>query len=311
MEKQKRFQGKATTWLDFENPAASDLETIRRVIPSIEALDLADTAKVGQRPHLEKRPHYTFLVLLFPVYNRATREIEPAEVDFLITNDTLVTTHDGRLEPLTNLLTEVHKSGPLEHTLLTETPAAMLITILERLLAYCNPMLDHVSVDLRSLEQHIFKGDDSRRTVREILLMRRNVTDFRKIMSAHKNTLKKLVTLVDAAQPERRHELNLAVESLITRTRDIWDHLESFKETVVDLHATNESLLSNKLNNIMRNYTTISVVIFTMTLATSLFAIRAPGTPLVDNPIGFWLVSIMLVFIGLGMLEYFRHRKWI
>lgn len=298
-----------TTWLDLQQAAAVDIEELKKHVPKFEEEDSQVLLRVGQRPHLEQRQGYSLLVLFFPVYNRATREIEPAEIDFVLNHEFLATAHDGRLSTLLDLLAEARDHHPAIDALMEQGPRHLVVGILERLLAACNPMLDHISVDLHEIDQQIFRGQ-SRKTVREILIARRNITDFRKIMQAHKNTLKKLLEDVsrDAASDA---PLRLSIESLINRTKDIWDHLESYKESIVDLHDTHESLISDNLNEIMKKYTTMSVVIFSMTLVASLFSLRAGGTPLVGNRFGFWLVAGLLVLVALGMLEYFKKRKWL
>lgn len=310
MQKIKTFRQGDTTWLDIQDGTDAALARLRQSGPALLEQDLKDLLRASQRPRLEHRPAYDVLVLHFPVYNRATRGIEPAEVVFLMTATMLITVHDGRLAPITDLLVALEHQAADARAVLVAGSRSLLVTLLERLLVYCNPMLDHISLDLADIDRQIFQGNE-RRTVREILITRRNITDFRKIMQGHKNTLKKLLDLVADEPTSQAQTVNLALESLISRTKEIWDHLESFKESVVDLHDTNESLLSNNLNETMRNYTTISVIIFSMTLVATTFGIGARGTPLVERPAAFWLLAGLLVLVALGMLEYFKKRKWL
>ncbi len=307
---EKTYRHHETTWQDLQNAGSSDIEALRRQHPTFLELDVAEILKVGQRPHLEQRSDYVFLVLLFPVYNRATRGIEPAEVDFFLTEHELITVHDGRLTPMQEALTEMDRHSPSLETAMGQGPQLLLLALLERLLSYCNPMLDHISLDIHAIDEQIFKGSQ-RQTVREILITRRNITDVRKIMQAHKNTLKKFLDVVLKDGNGQTQVLKVTLESLITRTKEIWDHLESFKESIIDLHATNESLLSNSLNDIMKNYTTMSVVIFSMTLVATTFGLGARSTPLIEHPGAFWFISGLLVLVALGMVEYFKKRKWL
>lgn len=310
MSEIKTYRGPATTWLDLQDATVESMAELKRRFPSWLKPDLDAAVKIGQRPHLEERPNYLFLVLLYPVYNRASRAIEPAEVDFFVTADSLVTVHDGRLTPMNVALTAVEQRTEEGQRLIDKRPRELLLALLERLITYCNPMLDHISIDLRAIDAEIFTGSN-RRTVREILITRRNVTDFRRIMQAHKNTLKKFLDVVNRANDGQTQPLKVMLESLINRTKEIWDHLESFKESIVDLHQTNESLLSHNLNEIIKNYTTLSVVIFSMTLVATTFGLGARGTPLVERPGAFWLISGLLVLVALGMVEYFKKRKWL
>lgn len=305
----QRFADGNVTWLDIQGATADDVGKLAQEFAAFAQVDRDDILKVGQRSRLEAREGYLFLLLLFPVYNRATRAIEPSEVDFFVTDRVLVTTHDGRLTPLTQSLAAVAHPETRQR-LLTRSPSGLLIALLERLLDYCNPMLDHLSLDLHAIDAAIFQTTN-RRTVREILIARRNITDVRRIMQGHKNTLKKLADVVAKRNDADARAHGLALGALISRTKDLWDHLEGFKESIVDLHATNESLLSNRLNEIIQHYTSISVIIFSMTLVATTFGLGARATPLVHWPGAYWLIAGLLVLVALGMLEYFRKRKWL
>ena len=65
--------------------------------------------------------------------------------------------------------------------------------------------------------------------------------------------------------------------------------LENFKEVVEGLEATNESVLSHELNDVLRVLTAFSVVVLPLTLIASIWGmnIHVPGEGTID---GFWIV---------------------
>ncbi|MFA6042472.1 MAG: CorA family divalent cation transporter [Patescibacteria group bacterium] len=299
-------------WINITGATADDtpeVSYLREHFPYFQALDIKDCVSNGQRPKLEIHEKYAFLVLLFPVFNRKTREIEPTEIDFFIQKDLIITIHDERLHSVQHLFTEVKalNAHPQAHL---DNPLLLTAELTNRQLNASLPMLDHISMDLHAIERLIFRGSE-KSMVKEILVTRRNITDFRKIMQAHKNVVKKMEVANRVLQLTEPETANALLNNAVERTKEIWDHLEAFKESVEALQQTNESLISFRLNDIMKTYTTISVIIFTLTLATTIIAARLARTPLVDTDNGFYgLLGLLAIITGLSVY-IFKRKRWL
>ncbi|MBI4090119.1 MAG: magnesium transporter CorA family protein [Candidatus Kerfeldbacteria bacterium] len=143
----------------------------------------------------------------------------------------------------------------------------------------------------------------------EVALLRRNITDFRRIVQTHKNTLKRVLEMLRLNGLADRNETFELFERTIERSKEIWDLLESYRESIDTIHDTNQSLMSFKLNDIMRTFTTMSVMIFIMTLVTTVFAVRARGTPLLDGPFAFWTLIGLVILSGALARQFFKRRR--
>lgn len=305
----KEINSQSLNWTDIVQPTPDEIESLRERFGLLPT-HVQDIRINGQRPKSEASQAYLFLILHFPVYNRATREIVPSEVDFVVTRDAVVTVHDGSLQSLNELATLTNTNEAAQRRASEGGPLGLVYVCLDRLLAACNPMLDHISQDLQSIEKKIFNGAE-REMVREILISRRNVTDFRRIMQSHKNTLKKFVDVASDRRLFSGPAQTTSFYRLIDQTKEIWEHLESFKETVEALQATNESLISHHLNVIMKNYTSFSVLIFAMTLLAALFAIDIHGAPLLHLRFGFWYIVSAETILAGSLYFIFKHKRWI
>ncbi len=298
-------------WINITGATADDTQEIRYLrenFPYFNALDIKDCVSTGQRPKLEVYDRYAFLVLMFPIYNKQTREIESSEIDFFIGKDFLITVHDNKRHILDETFKEFHAQAKSMNPAPDVLPT--LISLINRLLGACFPMLDHISLDLHAIERLIFRGKE-KDMVQEILVTRRNIVDFRKIMQAQKNTIKK-ITLAQRILnfPNVEHVANM-LSNTVERSKEIWDNLEAFRESVEALQETNESLISYRLNDVMKTYTTISVVIFTLTLITTIFAARLPHTPLVDSQFGFYTLLGILGGVGILAIATFKWKRWL
>jgi magnesium transporter len=86
--------------------------------------------------------------------------------------------------------------------------------------------------------------------------------------------------------------------------------LENYKEVAVALEETNESVISHRLNDILRVLTSISVIVLPLTLIASIMGMNSwvPGQHMEG---GFFIALAVMAAILVGLVLYFRKRGWL
>lgn len=294
-------------WVDIAHPDKESNEFLAKTF-KFHPLDLEDVISPTQRSKIDKYKNYVFLILIFPVYNRANKEIEPSEVDLFLGKDFLVTMHRGNLPPLIDLFQICQANEQARETTMSSSPEMLLYNIIRKLHLYCYPMLDHIALDITSIKKRIF-AENEREMVKNILEIRRNITDFRKTMDAHDAVIKRLMKKnTDVYQIENKNIIYF--EDLTEYINEIWDQLESFKEFIEALQQTNESLISFKLNNVMKTLTLISVIILPATFVTSLFSVNADHVPIIGQDFDFWIILALTLSASILLVAFIWRKKW-
>jgi magnesium transporter len=86
--------------------------------------------------------------------------------------------------------------------------------------------------------------------------------------------------------------------------------LENYKEVVEALEDTNESVLSHRVNEVLRVLTAFSVIILPLTLLASIFGMNVEF-PFEGTVGAFWtILGVMLVAL-IAMVGYFRRRGFL
>jgi magnesium transporter len=156
------------------------------------------------------------------------------------------------------------------------------------------------------VEEDIFSGR-SEEIVRDISNVKQEIINFRKTIRPERTVLRDLER---TKQRYMREDLEVYFDDIVDAAERIWDMLENYKEVVEALEDTNESVLSHRVNDILRVLTAISVVVLPLTLIASIFGMNT-GVPWEGNMAGFWVVvGVMVALLG-GMIGYFRHRGWL
>lgn len=300
---------KKLRWINVNNPAQEEIDYLRDEF-DFHPLALEDCVTPTHRSKIDEYEKYYFMVLLFPIYDRKSREIRPAEVHFFIGNRFIVTIHNNELPPLVDMFRLCQNSQEAREKHFEKSIEMLLYYVLEKLLLYIYPMLDHLSLDIDNSEREIFSGNE-KKMVEEILIIRRNITDFRKIMQVHKKTLQKLTAWLQANNNFAMTKNDLHYSNLIDHTKEFWDALGGYKEAIEALQETNESLISHRINDIMKTLTVISLTMLPVTVVASIFGMNTDTLPLKGHPYGFWiLIGINIVVIILISI-FFKRRKWI
>lgn len=306
-KKYKQIKTQQLRWLHLVTPKAKDLETIRNNF-NFHPLDIEDCLSPAQRPKLDEYPNYLFMILTFPYYVREEREIKASEIDFFIGPNYLITVTDGMLPPLNNFFEQCQINDTFRTKYLGEGPTQLLYALLNKLQLYLYPMLDHISEDIQNIEKVIFQGYE-KKMVKEILFVKRNIVNFRKIMQAHKNVIRKFIAKRNKFFIPNAVTIYFA--NILEQTKDIWDILEGLKENVEALHNTNESLISFRLNDIMKILTIISVILLPINLIASIFGMNTPIMPFVNNPYGFWIILGLMGALIILFIIFFRKKGWL
>lgn len=308
-EKIKKIAGSNLTWINITNPGDNEIEYLQENF-GFHKLNLEDAHGDvrSQRAKFDEHENYLFLVLHFPIYNNQTQRISPAEVDFFIGKNYLITIHNNELEPLKNFFNLCDEYDTFRFKHLTKNPSVLLYEILDRLLDHCFPMMDHLAENIEDIEDNIFAGQE-KEMVKDILLSKRNITNFRRIMQSHKTVIKKLIQIDNKFFPKL--DMTRYYHNLIDLTKDIWEILNTEKETIDAIYETNESSLSFKLNDIIKTLTIFSVIVFPLTLLAAIFGMNTTYLPLIGHPLDFWIIIGLMLLLTLVMFLYFKKKRWI
>jgi len=269
---------------------------------------LEDCLAPYQRPKIDVYNNYIFMVLIFPLYKRKTREIISSEVDFFIGSNFLVVVHRNDLPPLINFLNACQTSKSKQKKYFTGNPSVLLYELLNQLLSSCAPILELLDNSIVDIEESIFRGYE-KRMVKEILIAKRNIINFRRIMQVHRAVLTKLIN--KSEQFFSTGQLKLYFRELIETTSDIWEILDNLNQSVDSIETTNNSLISYRLNDIMKLLAIVSVCILPVTLIASIYSMQMPNLPFINNPLIFpFLVFTMIIGIGV-LVIIFKKKKWL
>ena len=107
-------------------------------------------------------------------------------------------------------------------------------------------------------------------------------------------------------------------DPLLVRTSEVVEHiqrvlsharrLETSVESAVQLHF---SSTAHRTSEIMRTLTTLTAIFMPLTLITGIFGMNFEVMPGLRSPAGFWWTMATMAAISVGLLVYFRARRFL
>src|ERR671937_308897 len=301
------LQAGGLTWIHLDSPTVDEANMLAERF-GWHPLDIEDVLSKRQRPKIDEYPDdgYLFAVLHFPVYDKAIQRLNAGELDLFLGADYLVTLPAVELLPVTRLFRRCEEDQELRDRLFSKGSGRLLYEVLDDLFDYCFPILDKIAHKLDSIEDAMFE-ERAEDVVRDISNVKQEIISYRKIIKPERSTLRLLERRVERFLPE---ELELYFDDIVDAAERIWDLLDNYKEVVDGLEDTNESVISHRLNNVLRVLTVVSVIFLPLTLLSGIFGMNVhfPGE---GGAIGFWAVIGNMVAVLLGMLAFFRWKRWL
>lgn len=295
------------SWINISGNKDADLPFLKETY-GLSDDDLAIIQVNNERTRIDHRPGYTLLALRFPVYQKATREITASEVDIVIGDGWLLTIHDNTIPNVNKLFERCAANGDLHDRIKETDENHLLYRLINVLLTYCFPMLDHMTRDIHSIEKEIFRGNEKQIT-EDVLIVRRNITNFRETIFHHKDILRKYVQLMPST--DQRHPAIPYFYDLIEMTKEIWSLLDRQKETIEALQETNTNLISFKINDVITVLTMFSATLLPVSIILNLLG-RSVQVPFMSGgPLDWFIVLTAIIASIGGMLLYFKRKSWI
>ena len=295
-------------WVNIEWPGSLERTWLEEHF-DFHALDLEDVLSRNQRPKIDVYDDYLFIVLHLPVFDPAAGRLGTGELDLFVGPDYVVTIPNLPLQPVEYLFERCRAKEELREQLFSRGSGYLLYRIVDDGFDYCFPMLRKIGNKLDVLEGEIFEGHASQEIVRDISNVKQEIINFRKVIRPQRTVLRDLENAKQRFMA-REGDLEVYFDDIVDAHERIWDMLENYKEVVEALEDTNESVISHRVNDILRVLTSITVIVLPLTLIASIWGMNV-GVPGEGGQTAFWAIVATMVAVLAGMLAFFRRRGWL
>jgi magnesium transporter len=293
-------------WLDVSAPDAQDLAFLADVL-GLHPVTIDDLNQFGQRPKIEDFGNLAYLVS----YGLVGSSAQLAEVHFLYAETFLVTVRHQGCHALDTLRDRIGEPGSSLPGGSRPTRLILLHDILDRLIDSFFPALADLDDRIDALQEQIFARPKSDQ-LSALFDMQRWLVSVRKIISPQRDMMASLVSGVVT--------LPGTTAASDPYLRDLYDHLirindlvDSYRDLLSNAMSAYLSMVSNNLNEVMKQLTVIATVFLPLSFLTGFFGqnfgwmvVRLGSMPT------FFILGVGTELLAVtGLYVLFRRRGWI
>jgi magnesium transporter len=294
------------TWIDLTIATEADARILAEVM-HFHPLTIEDVISDRHRPaKVDDHGDYIFIVVQAITDYTPGEEVQPVEVDFYLGGNFVVSCHREPVPAIDDFLIRAGQDPALAG----HTPDWILHALLDAMVDELLPTVDAIDETIDLLESQVLEHADKAQ-LQDILMVKRNSLRLRRVTTPQREILNRL---------SRGEFATLINPDSAIYFRDVYDHLiriEYLVEALRDLAdgalQTYLSVVSNRLNEIMKALTVGATIFLPLTLVSGIYGMNFTHNqfPSFTSEWGFLVVVASMVIIATGLLIFFRMRRWI
>lgn len=294
-------------WLSIKSPTKEDINRIKENF-NFHPLILKELSIPTRHSKINFYDDHFFLIFHFPIFNKKEKIVNPFEIDIVATKEKILTIqYGGRHEELEKLFQEITNSEDIQKELMSRGTGFLIYKILERLFDSLFVQVDETTKKVDAVEKKLSKNLDDDMT-KELSALRNETLDFQRAIKPNSTILK---ILYEKGVDFWGIEIAPYLTDLENINERVFELINSELETLGIIYETNQSLLSNKINVIMKTLTIFAVIVFPLTLFSSIWGMNVQNIPLVGRPYDFWIILGLMGLTTTIMLLAFKLKKWL
>jgi magnesium transporter len=294
---------KSTLWVNIDG--IHD-ETIIESICSqilIHKLTMEDILSVGQRPKIDEFDNYIHMVIKMLMLNKQD-EIEDEQISFILHKNILIS-----FQEKTGDVFEGVRKRILEGKGYIRKRGAdyLLYALVDSVVDHYFVILEVLGEKIESLETELLLNSEPS-VLAKLHHLRRETLDLRRSVYPLREVISKFEKIDETI-------LNPDVRIFI---RDVYDHTIQVIETIEVLRESASGLLdlymnsvSNKMNEIMKVLTIMASIFIPLTFIAGVYGMNFENMPELEWEYAYFALLIIMFLIIVGMLIYFKRKKWL
>jgi len=297
-------------WVDLSGEATEKYQPLLIDTFGFHPLAVEDALIETHLPKIDDWDEYIYLVLYGVDFDPAKLEVDSHEIDVFLGPNYLVTHHTEPVAAIERLRSICQRDARR----LQRGTDYLLFELADTIVADFMPCLDGLDETANDLEDEVF-NNPTKETLPRIFTLKRAAIHLRRILSPQREVMNRLARDEYRVIDAKERIYFRGVYDHLVRLHDINEGLRDLIGGALDIYL---SAVSNRLNEVMRILTLVTVMFLPLTFLTGFFGMNFFGgtyelpAPLAGPLLFFSAVATMIIMplvLYFMLKQYMRRRK--
>jgi magnesium transporter len=272
----------------------------------LHPLLLEDVLNTDQKPKIDLYDDtIVYVTLKMLHHNRQQQEIDAEHVSLVLGKDYLVSFQEERTKDIFEPV--IYRIKASSGKTRRNGADYLLYALMDVIVDHYYLITERIGEKIDEVEDQIVQEQVNQQTLRVLYMLKRELAFIRRTVSPLRDILGVLL----------RQESDLVQNGTLPFLRDLADHvsqvnetLESQRELIAGLMDVYYSIVSNRMNSVMKTLTIFSAIFMPLTFIVGIYGMNFDYMPELHSRYGYFVVLGVMAIVTIGMIIYFRRRHW-
>lgn len=290
-------------WVDIKQPEDADIDLLTNIF-KLHPLTVEDCIMPNARTKLEKFKHYLFMIMFaIELHPEQEEEIKTAELDLCLGKNFLITIHNDYIVALDASKERIRKQSPI----IAQGADFLLCSIVDALVDSYFPIINSFDDRVDDVSDELFK-EPTQGTLSKIYNLKNEIMFLRRTVGPQADVISLIV----------RGDFAFITSTNLAYFRNVYDNLVRLgdiigtsRDVITSALEAYSSVVSSRLNEIMKTLTVIATIMMPLTLIASIYGMNFKVMPELSHRFAYPAVIGFMLMIAVVMLFYFKRKKWL
>ncbi|GAB3569128.1 magnesium/cobalt transporter CorA [Spirosoma luteolum] len=246
-----------------------------------------------------------FATLKMLHHNRQHQEIDIEHVSLVLGSNYLVSFQEERTQDIFEPVIDRIKASAGKTR--RSGPDYLFYALMDIIVDHYAVITERIGERMDELEEEIVGERASQQTLASLYQLKRELAHIRRVVFPTRDIVGALM----------REESELIKPTTLPYLRDLNDHisqnietLDSYRDMVAGLMDVYYSIVSNRMNSVMKTLTIVSAIFIPLTFIVGVYGMNFDYMPELKSPHGYYYTWGTMVFIAVAEVIYFKRRGW-
>jgi magnesium transporter len=295
---------KAVSWINVYG--IHDMDLMRRLgeIFEFHPLILEDILNTDQRPKYVDAEAHDIFILKMLKYDEQLKKIDSEQLTLILGDGYVITLQEQVGDVFNPVRERIRNAKPTSHLYENDYLAyALLDTIIDNYIL----LTETIGREIESMEDRIFIDPD-RSLVEKIYNLKTEISYLRKSVRPVKDMTRDLLKSENSLFTESCMHFIRDLDDLTTQATEAIELYNGMISDHLNIYSTN---VNNRINEVMKVLTIFASIFIPLTFLAGIYGMNFKYFPELSFKYSYLIFWIVAICVGVGLLSYFKRKKWL